>query len=113
VEYASTVWDAYGAGLALLEQVQTRVLRRVLQAPGTAAADVLRMEVGCRSYISWMDQRKLEYAYRLRLMAPSRLPRRVAAAAKPALRRPCLHSEVVAAVHSMHSLLTLPGSGGG
>jgi hypothetical protein len=101
VEYASTVWDAHGAGLALLEQVQTRVLRRVLRAPGTAADDVLRMEVGCRSYISWMDQRKLEYAYRLRLMAPSRLPRRVAAAtwpARQALRRPCLHSEVVAAL---------------
>jgi hypothetical protein len=45
VEYASTVWDAHGAGLALLEQVQTRVLRRVLRAPGTAADDVLRMEV--------------------------------------------------------------------
>jgi hypothetical protein len=101
VEYASTVWDASGAGLALLEQVQTRVLRRVMRAPGTAADDVLRMEVGCRSYISWMDQRKLEYAYRLRLMAPSRLPRRVAAAVwpcKPGLRRPCLHSEVVAAL---------------
>jgi hypothetical protein len=59
------------------------------------------MSSGWRSYISWMDQRRLEYAYRLRLMAPSRLPRRVAAAAwpaKPALRRPCLHSEVVAAL---------------
>ncbi len=49
VEYAGTVWDAYGAGLALLEQVQTRVLRRVLRAPGIAADDVLRMEAGCRS----------------------------------------------------------------
>jgi hypothetical protein len=51
--------------LALLEQVQTRVLRRVLRAPGTAATaadDVLRMEAGCRPYISWMNQRKLEYA---------------------------------------------------
>jgi hypothetical protein len=35
VEYASTVWDAYGTttALALLEQVQTRVLRR--RAAGT------------------------------------------------------------------------------
>ncbi len=41
VEYASTVWDywdASGAGLALLEQVQPRVLRRVLRAPGTGTS---------------------------------------------------------------------------
>ena len=101
VEYASTVWDAYGPGLAQLERVQTRVLRRILRAPGTAADDVLRMELGCRPYISWMDQRKLEYAYRLRLLAPGRLPKCVAAASWPGradLRRPCLHSEVVASV---------------
>jgi hypothetical protein len=60
VKYASTLWDASGAGLALLEQVQTQVLRRVLRAPGTVADYVLRMEVGCRSFISWMDQPKLE-----------------------------------------------------
>ncbi len=33
-----------------------------------------------------MDQRKLEYAYRLRLMAPSRLPRRVAAGCNVAMQ---------------------------
>jgi hypothetical protein len=41
--------------------------------------DVLRMELGCRSYASWMDQRKLEYAFRLGRMSDDRLPRHVQA----------------------------------
>ncbi len=44
----------------------SNIQRRVLRAPSTMAANVQRMEVGRRSYNSWMDQRKLEYAYRMR-----------------------------------------------
>jgi hypothetical protein len=33
--------------------------------------------------ISWMSQRKLEYAFRLRMMSPDRVPRREAEAAWP------------------------------
>jgi hypothetical protein len=48
-----------------LEQVQVRVLRRIVGLNSHIPDDVLRMELGCRSYASWMDQRKLEYAFRL------------------------------------------------
>jgi hypothetical protein len=40
--------------------------------------DVLRMALGCRPYnYSWMDQRKLEFAFRLATMAADRLPARL------------------------------------
>lgn len=84
IEYASTVWEATEAQLKRLEEVQRRVLRRIVRLDCNVAHDVLRMELGCRSYSSWMDQRKLEYAYRLALIPAARLPSIVAAAAWPA-----------------------------
>ena len=33
-----------------LEQVQTRILRRIVRLPCVVADDVLRMELGCRPY---------------------------------------------------------------
>jgi hypothetical protein len=71
--------------MQLLEQVQVRVLRRVANVDCQVPDDVLRMEFGCRSYASWLAQRKLEYSFRLRRMAEDRLPRRVAQAAWPAV----------------------------
>jgi hypothetical protein len=51
-----------------------------------------------RSYTTWMDQRKLEYAFRLRRMQAGRLPRQVAAAAWPVFRgqrHDRLHADLV------------------
>jgi hypothetical protein len=48
-----------------LEQVQVRVMRRIVGLNSHIPDDVLRMELGSRSYASWMDQRELEYAFRL------------------------------------------------
>jgi hypothetical protein len=101
VEHASTVWCTTAAQQARLEQVQTRVLRRIVGLPCAVADDVLRMELGCRPYASWMDQRKLEFAFRLAAMAADRLPARVASAGWPSRARkgaPALHSGVVAAL---------------
>ncbi len=59
VEYASTVWEPTSQQLKRLEQVQLRVLSRIVRLNCNVAHDVLRMEMGCRPYSSWMDQRKL------------------------------------------------------
>jgi hypothetical protein len=103
VEHASTVWCTTAAAQqARLEQVQTRVPRRIVRLPVAVADDVLRMELGCRPYASsWMDQRKLEFAFRLATMAANRLPARVASACWPRLARkggPALRAAVVAAL---------------
>jgi hypothetical protein len=82
--------------------VHTRVLRRILRLPCAVADDVLRMQLGCRPYVSWMDQRKLEFALRRATMAADRLPARVVAAAGwPRLARkglPSMHAGVVASL---------------
>jgi hypothetical protein len=83
VEHASTVWCTTAAQQQRVEQVQTRVLRRIMRLPCAVADDVLRMELGCRPYASWMDQRKLEFAFRLAVMGADRLPARVASACWP------------------------------
>jgi hypothetical protein len=63
VEHASTVWCTMAAQQQRLEQVQTKVLRRVLRLPCAVADDVLLMELGCRPYVCCMDQRKLEFSF--------------------------------------------------
>jgi hypothetical protein len=101
LEHGSTVWCTTAAQQARLEQVQTRVPRRIVRLPCAVADDVLRMEFGCRPYASWMDQRKLEFAFRLRTMAADGLPARVASARWPAVARtgvPAMHVGVVAAL---------------
>jgi hypothetical protein len=101
VEHASTVWCTTAAQQQRVEQVQTRVLRRIMRLPCAVADDVLRMELGCRPYASWMDQRKLEFAFRLAVMDADRLPARVASACWPRLKRkglPSMHACVVAAL---------------
>jgi hypothetical protein len=101
LEHGSTVWCTTAAQQARLEQVQARVLRRIVRLPCAVADDVLRMEFGCRPYASWMDPRKLEFAFRLQTMAADRLPARVASARWPAVARtgvPAMHAGVVAAL---------------
>jgi hypothetical protein len=60
------------------------------------------MELGCRPYASWMDQRKLEFAFQLATMeAADRLPARVAAASWPRQARkglPSMHAGVAASL---------------
>jgi hypothetical protein len=76
------------------------------------ADDVLRMELGCRPYASWMDQRKLEFAFRLAtMMAADSLPARVASACWPRLARkglPVLHAGVVIALERAVDLDVAP-----
>ena len=86
VEYGSPVWQPSVAELAKLEQVQTRVLRRLVACGRNVADDVLRMELACRPYASWFAQRKLEYAYRLLGMGDDRLPRMISGATWPQRR---------------------------
>ncbi len=101
IEHGSCVWQLRPSGVSNNEQVQTRVLRRLAGLQCQVPDDVLRMEFGCRSYASWMDQRKLEYAFRLGVMQADRLPRRVAEAAWPATSGPKharLHEGLVQAI---------------
>jgi hypothetical protein len=102
VEYASTVWEATPQQLRRLEEVQLRVLCRIVRLNCHVAHDILRMELGCRSYSSWMDQRKLEYAYRLATMHPARLPSVVSAATwpPPRSRSAPMHAELAAALQA-------------
>ena len=103
VEHGSTVWIANEADMQRLEQLQVRVLRRIVNVPCHVPDDVLRMELGCRPYASWMNQRKLEYAFRLRMMSHDRLPRRVAEAAWPMPGGQCherMHAGIVAAIEA-------------
>jgi hypothetical protein len=103
VEHGSPVWVPTSADMQRLEQVQVRVLRRIVNLNSHIPDDVLRMELGCRSYASWMDQRKLEYAFRLRQMSADRLPRHVAEAAWPTTGGQCherMHAGLVSAIEA-------------
>jgi hypothetical protein len=103
---AALRWVANKADMQRLEQLQVRVLRRIVNVPCHVPDDVLKMELGCRSYARWMSQRKLEYAFKLRMMSPDRLPRRVAEAAWPTWPMPggqCherMHAGIVAAIEA-------------
>ena len=101
LEHASTVWCTTAAQQQQLEQVQTQILRRIVGLPNAVANDVLRMELGCRPYSSWMDQRKLEFAFRLAGMQAERLPRLVSAARWPRGKQqgqPSMHAALVTAL---------------
>jgi hypothetical protein len=103
VEHGSPVWVPTPADMQRLEQVQVRVLRRIVSLNSHVPDDVLRMELGCRPYASWMDQRKLEYAFRLQRMSDDRLPRHVSEAAWPAVGGQCherMHAGVVSAIEA-------------
>ena len=48
MDYAATVWHGTEQELAKIEQVQTRVLRRMVAAGANLADDFLRCELACR-----------------------------------------------------------------
>jgi hypothetical protein len=107
LEHGSTVWCTTAAQQARLEQVQTRMLRRIVRLPYAVADDVPRMEFGCRPYASWMDQRKPEFAFRLTTMAADRLPARVVSASWPSVARagvPAMHAGVTGVVAALEVL---------
>jgi hypothetical protein len=63
------------------------------------------------SFASWMDQRKLEFAFRLATMATDRLPALVASACWRRLARkgvPALHAGMVAALERAVALDVAP-----
>jgi hypothetical protein len=75
VEYNSTVWHAADdKRRRQIEAVMVRVLKRFLAVFDNVHHDVLRMELGCRSFCSWMTQRVLEYGFKLQRMQANRLP---------------------------------------
>ncbi len=61
------------AELTKIEQVQTRVLRRLAAARENLADDLLRCELACRHTASW-QQHKLEFAFELQRMPPGSRP---------------------------------------
>ena len=76
-EYAATVWHANAPQQSALESVQQQILSGLAGCPNTTSAHILRLEMGCRKFQSWADQRKLEYFYKLHNMPSARLPRQV------------------------------------
>jgi hypothetical protein len=83
LEHCSTVWHAADdKAQAKIEQVLIRVLKRFLAMFENVHHDVLRMELGCRSFYSScrMTERVLEYGFRLQRMPADRLPAAVHAA---------------------------------
>lgn len=77
VEYGATVWHANRAQQQSLETIQNQILSRLAGSPSNISQHILRMDMGCRSFKSWADQRKLEYYYRLQNMSDARLPKQV------------------------------------
>jgi hypothetical protein len=101
MDYAATVWHGTDAELAKIEQVQTRVLRRLVATRENLADDFLRCELACRHTACIGQQRKLEFAFELQRMPPGRLPAQVARCdwgKNPVVRgraRPKMHTDVV------------------
>jgi hypothetical protein len=77
VEYGATVWHATKPQQSSLEAIQNQTLSRMAGSPNNINQHILRMDMGCRSFNSWADQRKLEYFYRLQNMSDDRLPKQV------------------------------------
>ena len=106
VEHASTVWCTTAVQQRRLEQVQTRVLRRLTATRENLADDFLRCELACRHTVRICQQRQLEFAFELLRMPASRLPALVAKCdwgrnlVVSGIARPKLHSDVVASVAS-------------
>ena len=66
VEYASEVWWASSHQAASLEsKIQIEVLKRSLHCKQNICHEILRAEVGIRPLSSWLDQRKVEWWYKL------------------------------------------------
>ena len=66
VEYASEVWWASSHQAASLEsKIQIEVLKRSLHCKPNICHEILRAEVGIRPLSSWLDQRKVEWWYKL------------------------------------------------
>jgi hypothetical protein len=98
MDCAATVWHGTDAELTNIEQVQTRVLRRLAETRENLADDFLRCELACRHTACIGQQRKLEFAFE---MPPGRLPAQVARCdwgKNPVVRghaRPKMHTDVV------------------
>jgi hypothetical protein len=65
MDNAATVWHGTDAELIKIEQVQTRVLRRLVATRENLADDFLRCELACRHTACIGQQRKLEFAFEL------------------------------------------------
>ena len=66
VEYGSEVWWASSQQADALEsKIQIEVLKRSLHCKPNICHEVLRAEVGVRPLSSWLDQRKVEWWYKL------------------------------------------------
>jgi hypothetical protein len=104
MDYAATVWHGTDQELAQIEQVQTRVLRRLTATRGNLAYDFLRCELACRHTSHIGQQRKLEFAFELHKVQPDRLPVQLARCdwgknlVVSGQARPKLHTDVTSAI---------------
>lgn len=76
VEYASEVWWASSQQADVLEsKIQIEVLKRSLHCKPNICHQVLRAEAGVRPLASWLDQRKIEWWFKLQQQDTARLSR--------------------------------------
>jgi hypothetical protein len=98
------VWHGTDQELAHIEQVQTRVLRRLTATRENLADDFQRCELACRHTLHIGQQRKLEFAFELHKMQPDRLPAQLARCdwgKNPVVSgraRPKMHTDVTSAI---------------
>ena len=76
VEYGSEVWWASSQQVGVIEsKIQIEVLKRSLHCKPNICHEVLRAEAGLRPLSSWLDQRKVEWWYKLQQQDSSSLSR--------------------------------------
>jgi hypothetical protein len=76
VEYGSEVWSASSQQAETFEsKIQIEVLKRSLHCKPNICHEVLRAEAGVRPLSSWLDQRKVEWWFKLQQQDSARLSR--------------------------------------
>jgi hypothetical protein len=76
VEYGSEVWWASPQQADVIEsKIQIEVLKRSLHCKPNICHEVLRAEAGVRPLSSWLDQRKVEWWFKLQQQESGRLSR--------------------------------------
>ena len=87
VEYGSEVWWASSQQTNTIEsKIQIEVLKRSLHCKPNICHEVLRAEAGVRPLSSWLDQRKVEWWFKLQQKDTTSLSRRALEASWPSHR---------------------------
>ena len=87
VEYGSEVWWATSQQTNTIEsKIQIEVLKRSLHCKPNICHEVLRAEAGVRPLSSWLDQRKVEWWFKLQQKDTTSLSRQALEASWPSHR---------------------------